>query len=264
MRDILEDTEAQRLIDPMKSAQGKNDQKWPKRFYEKVSIKEAENGYSVLLDGKTVKTPGKNLLILPGEHSARIVADEWAAVEKEINPTKMPASRIVNTALDGVANQAQAVLEDIIRYAGTDLLCYRAQSPKELVEIQQQKWDPVLDWIDAEIGAQFEVADGIIHVTQPRETIALFGAELKQFSQPVQLACLHTFTSLTGSAILCLALAKQHLDVETVWELAHVDDEWNESLWGEDYEVAQRRNLRKTEISIADQLLGAVLKDCSV
>ena len=261
MRDILEDAEgaaARGDIGPGKANRERDLQKFPKKFYEEASIKEMEDGFSIELDGRPVKTPGRQVLTLPGKASAQILADEWNAAEEVINPLKMPATRLANTAIDGVVNEMQAVMEDITRYSASDLVCYRAANPQGLVEKQREHWNPVLDWAMSELGASFETGEGIAFITQPKEAIALFGARLKNYADPFKLASIHTFTSISGSALIALALAEEHIDAETAWTKAHVDEDWNISQWGEDFEAQERRAQKWIDFSTADKLLKAV------
>lgn len=261
MRDILEDAESaidRGEIGPGKSNRGQDKPKFPKRFYTQADVQTSDEGFVVQLDGKNIKTPGKQSLVMPTQEAAQLVADEWNAIETEINPLLMPVTRLANTALDGVVTQAQAVMEDILRYAGTDLLCYRADTPEGLVEKQREHWDPILDWAEIELGAQFVLVEGVMHQSQPREAIAAFGARLKQHDDPFRLAALHTFTSLSGSALISLALAEGLLTAETAWAAAHVDEDWNIGLWGEDYEAAERRKQRAGDFEAAHKLLLAV------
>ena len=151
MRDILEDAEGaveRGEIGPGKANRGQDKPKFPKRFYKAVSIAETETGFGVELDGKSVKTPGRVALAMPTVEAAQLVAAEWSAVTDEINPLLMPVTRLANTAVDGVAIEMQAVMEDIVRYSSSDLLCYRADAPAGLVEAQRTHWDPILDWMD--------------------------------------------------------------------------------------------------------------------
>ncbi len=261
MRDILEDAEsaAERGdVGPGKANRENDKPKFPKRFYKEASIAELDDGFTVELDGKGIKTPGRISIIVPNEEAAQLMADEWNAIETEINPLLMPVTRLVNTAVDGVAQEMQAVMEDITRYASSDLLCYRADTPEDLVEKQREHWDPVLDWALEKFGASFEVTSGIMSIAQPKEAIAGFGAQLKQHADPFKLACIHTFTSISGSAILALALAEEHLTAEDCWNAAHVDEDWNVSLWGEDYEAADRRKQRWKDFEAADRLLKTI------
>lgn len=229
----------------------------PKRFYETVRVAEVEGGFAVHLDERPVKTPARNLLLLPTKAAAEILAQEFEAQEKVVDPAKMPATRLVNTAIDGIALDPQAVLEDVLRFAGTDLLCYRADTPQELVARQTERWDPLIDWAET-LGARFALAEGVMHVEQPREALAAFGVHLSAFRDPIALACLHTMTTLTGSAIIALAIAKQHITADEGWTLAHIDEDWTIEQWGDDAEAANRRKTRHSEMMIAASLLKEI------
>ncbi len=259
MRDIL--TELNDHIsdpDPVKRAQEAMRTPLPKRFYKDVSVGGEEGRWAILLDGRSVKTPTKNVLEVPNKTVAALLADEWQAQAEEINPMTMPVTRLVNTAIDGVAADPQAVHEDILRFSSSDLLCYRADTPTELVALQSEKWDPVLDWASNVLGARFILAEGVIHQEQPREAIAAFAVTLRKYDHALELASLHTMTSMTGSAILALAYAEGLLDADAVWDLAHVDENWQIRQWGEDEEAALRMKKRKLELDAAAQLLTAM------
>ncbi|MCZ8545513.1 ATP12 family chaperone protein [Mesorhizobium qingshengii] len=261
MRDILDDLEAGKYLsdpDPVRRAQIQMKTHLPKRFYKTATVAPAEDGFAVHLDGKPVRTPGKALLALPTERAAALAAAEFAAQGETINPVTMPVMRLVNTAIDGVASDPQAVLEDILRFASADLLCYRADAPQGLVERQNQHWDPVIDWARATLGARFNLAQGIIHVEQPRETIAVLGVHLSQRADPLRLAAIHVMTSLTGSALLALAVDCGELDAEAAWSAGHVDEDWQIGQWGQDAEAVARRSARKRDMMAAAGLLEAL------
>jgi len=261
MRDILNDLEAGKYLsdpDPVRRAQIQMKTPLPKRFYKAVSVVPVEEGFAVHLDGKPVRTPGKALLALPTEAAAVLVADEFAEQGETINPVTMPVMRLVNTAIDGVASDPQAVLEDILRFAASDLLCYRTDAPQGLVERQNEHWDPVIDWARAALGARFNLAEGIIHVEQPRESIAVLGSYLAQRAEPLRLAAIHLMTSLTGSALLALAVDFGELDVEAAWAAGHVDEDWQIEHWGQDAEAVARRAARKRDMVAAVSLLEAL------
>ncbi|TGR32806.1 MULTISPECIES: ATP12 family chaperone protein [unclassified Mesorhizobium] len=261
MRDILNDLEAGKYLsdpDPVRRAQIQMKTPLPKRFYKEVSVVPVEAGFAVQLDGRPVRTPGKALLALPTEAAAALVAGEFAEQGETINPVTMPVMRLVNTAIDGVASDPQAVLEDILRFASSDLLCYRADAPQGLVERQNEQWDPVIDWARASLGVRFNLAEGIIHVEQPRETIAVLGSHLAQRAQPLRLAAIHVMTSLTGSALLALAVDFGELDGEEAWAAGHVDEDWQIAQWGQDAEAVARRTARKRDMMAAVSLLEAL------
>jgi len=261
MRDILSDLEVGKLLsdpDPVRRAQIQMRTPLPKRFYKAVSVEPDGEVFGVRLDGKPVRTPGKALLALPNEAAAALVAGEFEAQAEVIDPVTMPTLRLVNTAIDGVAADPQAVLEDILRFVSSDLLCYRADSPQGLVDRQNQHWDPVLDWARSELGARFNLAEGVIHVEQPRGTIAVLGAHLARRADPLRLASLHVMTSLTGSALLALAVEAGGLDTEAAWLAAHVDEDWQIEQWGQDAEAVSRRAQRKRDMMAAAGLLAAL------
>ena len=261
MRDLLNDLEAAKLLsdpDPIRRAQSSMKRQLPKRFYKEASVAQAEGGFAVHLDGKPVRTPGRATLLLPTAAAAVLVAEEFAAQEERIDPSTMPVFRLVNTAIDGVATDPQAVLEDILRFASSDLLCYRAGEPERLVECQAAAWDPVIDWARATLGARLFLAEGIMHVEQPREAIAAIGVHLRQREAPLRLAALHVITSITGSALLALAFEAGAIDAEAVWTAAHVDEDWNIAHWGLDEEAAARRAFRKRDMMGAVALIEAL------
>lgn len=245
--------------DPVRRAQIQMKRPLPKRFYTEVTVSgDTETGFSILLDGKAVKTPARNALAVPTAALAELVAGEWQAQETEVDPGKMPATRIVNTALDGISADPQAVLEDILRFSSSDLICYRADTPEGLIARQAEGWDPVLDWAAGALGARFICIEGVIHREQPREAIAAFGATLRKYETALELACLHTITTLTGSALLTLAFAEGELSAEEAWRLAHIDEDWTIEHWGEDAEAAARRAWRKGEMLAAAAVFEAL------
>lgn len=248
MRDLLNDlSEGLSHPDPIRRAQIQMKKPLPKRFYKDVSVSEAqgtEAGFVVELDGKAVRTPARNLLAAPTRKLAELMADEWKAQGDEIDPSSMPLTKLINTAIDGVATDTQAVFEDILRFSGTDMLCYRAEGPEELVARQTKLWDPVLDWASNVLGARFILAEGIVHQQQPQSAIAAFSAALRKHDNAIALAVLHTITTLTGSALLALAFAEGELDEGEVWSLAHLEEDWTIEHWGSDEEAEERRALR--------------------
>lgn len=261
MRDLLNDIEAGRHLsdpDPVRRAQIQMRQSLPKRFYESAEVVEVPEGYAVQLDGKPVRTPGKALLALPTRQAAELVAREFEAQKETINPVSMPVLRLVNTAIDGVASDTQAVLEDVMRFSSSDLLCYRADTPEELVARQSAIWDPVLDWAHSTLAARFFLAEGVMHVEQPREAIAAVGIWLRQRDEPFLLSSIHLMTSLTGSALLALAVEAGAMTPDEAWNAAHLDEDWTIEHWGEDEEASQRRAARRRDFDAAASLARAV------
>jgi chaperone required for assembly of F1-ATPase len=238
MRDILEDLESGRLLsdpDPVKRAQNQMRTALPKRFYTDVGVEKAgEGAFVVKLDGRTVRTPAKAVLVLPTREAAQLVADEFAVQQDVIDPVTMPTMRLVNTAIDGVGKETDAVAEDMLRFASSDLLCYRAEGPQGLVARQNEAWDPVIDWASSALDARLLLAEGVIHVAQPQAAIIALKIHIDRRREPVRLAALHLMTSLTGSALLALAVDAEELTAEEAWRAAHVDEDWQIEHWGQD------------------------------
>jgi chaperone required for assembly of F1-ATPase len=227
-----------------------------KRFYRDVAIgDEGGGGASLRLDGKPVRTPGKAPLVLPTRALAEAVAQEWRAQKDRIDPQTMPLTRLANSAIDGVAGREQAVIDDIMAHAGSDLLCYRAQGPRGLVEAQGKHWDPVLAWAREALGAPLVLGEGVIHVAQPDASLARLREQLAG-RDAFSLAALHVMTSLTGSALLPVAVALGRLTPEEAWKAAHVDEDFQVSQWGEDAEAAQRRKNRWRDFAAAARALS--------
>lgn len=222
----------------------------PKRFYREAGAAEAEGGlFRVELDGRPVRTPGRNLVAVASEPLARALAEEWQAQGEFIDPMTMPMTRLVNSALDGVAANMAEVGDEIVRYAGSDLLCYRTDTPAQLVALHAELWDPVLAWARARFGAIFMLSEGVVHVAQPPRTLELIAGALPD--DPLRLAALNLMTTLSGSALLALAVAHGHLDAAQAWRAAHADEEVQEQLWGTDAEALERRARRLRDFEAA-------------
>lgn len=233
----------------------------PKRFYKDVSVQAVAaeaggeaGGFAVQLDGRQLKTPGKKSLLLPRAELAELVAEEWRAQTEVIDPAAMPLTRIVNSAIDGVSGREAEVAADIVSFAGSDLLCYRADAPVELVKRQAEVWNPVLAWVKDAFGAEFVLAEGVMPVAQPDATLAAFARELEGLSA-LELGALHVLTTLTGSAVLALAHTRGVLDAQSAWALAHVDEDYQIEQWGADEEAAERRQKRWAEFEAASQIV---------
>lgn len=261
MRDFLKDIEEGRFLsdpDPVKRAQIQMRTPLPKRFYKQATVAETEDGFAVLLDGKTVRTPGKAVLALPTMAAAKLVADECEAQTEVVDPVTMPVTRLVNTAIDGVAPDTRAVLDDMVKFSESDLLCYRADSPEALVARQASVWDPILDWAHTTLGARFYLAEGVIHVAQPSEAIDKVRGWLLEREEPFRLSAMHLMTSLSGSALIATAVEAQALSPDEAWNAAHVDEDWTNEHWGEDAEAAERRRLRRRDFDAAVALMRAL------
>ena len=236
----------------------------PKRFYAEVTVGEREGAFVLLLDGKPVRTPRQTPVALPTRAAADLLAAEWAAQAETIDPVTMPVTRLVNAALDGVATDVAAVARDIVTYAGSDLVCYRASEPPALVAAQGVAWDPVLAWAREALGARFRLAEGVVFVDQPPEALAAVAARVEAIAarddSALRVAALHVATTLTGSALIALALYAGALSRDAAWTAAHVDEDEQMRVWGFDAEALRRRAGREREFAAACALVEALAR----
>jgi chaperone required for assembly of F1-ATPase len=228
-----------------------------KRFYKEVSVVPTDGGFAVLLDGRSVKTPARNTLILPTEKLATAIAAEWRAQGDEVVATSMPLLRLSNTVMDGVIPNREGVIGAVLRFGENDLTCYRAHQPPELVARQREGWDPLLAWARQKFGASLQVADGITHVDQPQEDLTVLRKALAGYD-PFTLAGLHVVASITGSLVLGLAVAEGEIIGAHAFALSRIDETYQAEKWGEDVEAAKRATALAHELDKAVELIGAV------
>ncbi|HIF09071.1 MAG TPA: ATPase [Sneathiellales bacterium] len=229
-----------------------------KRFYKKVEVRELEAGrFEVLLDDCPIKTPAKLLLTLPNAGLSQAIAVEWEVQEETINPSTMPLMRYTATALDRVATQRQAVIDEIAAFGASDLFCQRADSPQDLVTRQSAAWQPLLDWADEMFQAKLIVTTGIMPVDQPPDAVAALRAVVAGCDD-MTLAGLHGITSITGSLIIGLAVLDGRLDAEDAWELSQLDETFQVEQWGEDEEATARRVNLRTAVLDAARFLALI------
>ncbi len=246
--------------DPVAAARKHTRQELPKRFYETAEIitpdGEKEPLFHLRLDGRPALSPGRNALVVNNRALAEALCAEWRAQGKHIDAAAMPVTRLVNTALDGVKGGETAIHTEILGYASSDLLYYRASEPQGLVERQGALWDPVLVWAERLLSVRFKLAEGVVHVAQPREVKIALKLKLAVYTDPFRLTGLSMATSLTGSALLALAVAEGFLVPEDAWRAAHVDEDWNIAQWGEDEDALVRRTNRRHDFFAAMIALG--------
>ena len=222
-----------------------------KRFWKDVAVT-PERG--VELDGRPVRTPGRAPLILPTDALAQAVADEWRGVGDTLDPRAMPLTGLANAAIDRVAPDPRAFAAGLARYAESDLLCYRAESPEPLIDRQHAAWDPVIAWARTRYDIHIETTAGIIHRPQPPLTLTRL-SEAVAALDPFTLAACSPIVTLTGSLLLTLALVERALTPDAAWTAAHVDEDWQAELWGEDTLATQARANRRAEFDAALRLL---------
>ena len=248
MRELFDDIEGKLSPDPREASQKSSRTPLRKKFYTSAGVAEGPDGFGVTLD--------ENLLAAPTRDLAEAIAAEWDAQGENIDPMSMPLTRLANSVIDGVAGNVQAVADDAAKYLETDLLYYRAGFPEALVARQAEHWDPVLRWAADTLGAHFILGEGVVHVCQPETAVAAARGVLPSEAWPV--GAFHLVTTMTGSALLALALKNGVLDGAQVWAAAHVDEDWNSEKWGADEEVAARRASKFRDFEAAARVLKAL------
>jgi chaperone required for assembly of F1-ATPase len=255
MREISDERAGQSAADPLDSARRSARPPQRRRFYAAADVNEVENGFSITLDGKPIKTPSGRPVVVPARSIAETIAAEWNAQGEMIDPLTMPLTRLANSVIHGVIDKVDAVADDLAKYLGSDLLFYRAGHPEGLVVREAEHWDPILYWAADKLNAHFILAQGVVHVSQPESAIAAARRTLP--SNPWIIAALHIITTLTGSALLALALFHGAINQDQAWAAAHVDEDWNAAKWGMDEEMAARRAARLLDFNAAANVLKA-------
>jgi chaperone required for assembly of F1-ATPase len=255
MRELFEDIPGHSPLDPQESARQSTRVPHRKRFYQNATFTETPGGFAVMLDDKQVRTPSRQPLVVPIREIAQVIVDEWNAQVDVIDPMTMPLTRLANSVLAGCVHRAREVADDVAKYLQSDLLFYRAAHPEALVAREAEHWDPVLAWARDTLGAHFILAEGVMHVRQPDQAVAAARAALP--SDPWAIAALHVVTTVTGSALLALALMHGARDIDQVWGAANVDEDWNAAQWGADDEAMARRVSRLQDLRAAALVLAA-------
>ena len=256
MRELFDDVAGQSPQDPQQAVRAAARAPQRKRFYAEAGIADAAGGFAVTLDGKPIRTPSGRQVVIPAKRLAEAVAAEWAAQKEMLDPMTMPLTRLANSVVEGVVDRVELVADDLAKYFQSDLLFYRAGHPEGLVAREAAHWDPVLFWAADTLGAHFILSEGIMPVRQPDEAVRAARAALPDDAWSV--AALHVVTTLTGSALLALALAHEVRTADQVWAAAHVDEDWNIDQWGVDEEAASRRAARLKDFAAAVAVLEAV------
>lgn len=224
----------------------------PKRFWKTTTVAELDDGYTVELDGRRVRTPAKAALVVPSRQMAEAVAAEWEAQTESVDPATMPFTRSANAAIDKVTHQHSEVADMLADYGDADLLCYRADSPKELVTRQAQEWDPALDWADEVLGARLQLRSGILHAPQDPQVLAGLRSRVHGLT-PFQMAAFHDLVCMSGSLILGFAAAHGWRDAADIWQMSRLDERWQEEQWGVDEEARESSEVKRAAFMHAQQ-----------
>jgi chaperone required for assembly of F1-ATPase len=250
MRNLFESRSAEGPVAAARRAMRTN---LGRRFYKKATTTAVVEGHAVQLDDKPARTPAGRFLAAPALALAQAIAAELEAQCDVIDPATMPLTRLANAIIDGVADRLAPVAAEIEKYLGSDLVCYRVSAPRGLAERQARHWDPVLAWASEALAARFALGEGVVHIAQPQA--ALLAARGAIPGDPWRLGAVHTVTTLTGSALIALALARGRLTAAEAWLAAHVDEDWNMEQWGSDELALERRAFRFAELRAAALVL---------
>jgi chaperone required for assembly of F1-ATPase len=227
-----------------------------KRFYKKADAAADDSGagWRVLLDGRAVKTPAKADFLLPTEVLAREVAAEWDAQGEKVLPSTMPIMQLAATAIDRVRPNRATVIAELTGYGRSDLLCYRASFPEDLIERQAKAWQPLLDWSKNHLGVALNVTEGVMPIRQDDQSLRRLQDHVEGFDD-YYLTALHSLTTVSGSVIIGLAVMNKQINAQTAFEAAQLDEEYSMEKWGEDAEAMARRERHRAELLAAGRYL---------
>jgi len=224
------------------------------KFYRSVSVSAQDGGHAVLLDGKPLRTPGGSILILPTEALAEAIAQEWREQGAHVDPARMPLTGLAHVAIDTIPARRNEVADHALGFGRSDLLCYRAEDPLELVHRQAAVWDPLLDWLREHYGIELKTGSGLRFVNQAAEALERMAA-LVGTLDAFELVALDRAAGLTGSLVLALALLSGRLDAAAAFAAAHIDEAFQTEKWGRDAEAEARRDRMRHELAAAERFL---------
>ncbi|WP_112312530.1 ATP12 family chaperone protein [Pseudogemmobacter bohemicus] len=227
----------------------------PKRFWKETVVTETEGGFTVHLDGRPIRTPQKSALTVPTRAMAELIASEWEAQQGKIAPETMPATRAANSALDKLSVQREAVVAMLAAYGETDLLCYRAERPLQLVARQAEIWNPLLTWAAETLQAPLQVTEGVLPVAQPAASLARLTAGIAALDD-FRLTAFHDLVAISGSLVLALALISGQIDVAEAWAASRLDETWQSEQWGIDEEAAATEAAKRAAFEQAWRFYG--------
>ncbi|MBE0453720.1 ATP12 family chaperone protein [Roseovarius autotrophicus] len=217
-----------------------------KRFWKEARAVDGACGHGVHLDGRSVRTPAKAELLVPTRALAEAIAAEWGAQEGVIQPARMPLTRAANVTIDRMEQQRDAVAAMLAEYGGSDLLCYRAEGPSELVARQMAAWDPLLDWTESVFSIRLRVSRGVMPVKQEAAALERLHEEVKLLDNWA-LTAFHDLVNLSGSLIIGFAALRRQADADTLWQISRIDETWQEEQWGKDDEVSEAAERKQSD-----------------
>ncbi len=228
-----------------------------KKFYKDVSVVEEDGGFAVALDGRKVKTPAKAAQIVPTKAAAQLMANEWVTQGDEISPDTMPVTRMVNSSIDSIAKNRSHVVDEIAAFGGSDLICYRADEPDELVNRQNEAWDRFHIWLAETWGVKLAMTTGVMPVSQRDEDLLILRQAVDKQNDFI-LSGLHTVVTISGSLVMGLAFLSGDFDIDDIWQASRVDEVYQAEEWGEDWEAKDRWEKKNAELRAAAVYIDAL------
>lgn len=225
-----------------------------KRFWKVVNAVQSDAGWGVELDGKPLRTPARDPLVVPTEALANGIAEEWCSVESEIDPRSMSLTGLANAAIDRIGSNKEAFAGELARYAEADLACYRAEGPRSLVDLQTERWGALLGWGRRRFDIDFETTCGIVHVHQPVATVDRLAHAISTLDS-FQLAGLSPLVRIGGSVLAALGVLEHAFSPEWAWEAVTLDDRWQLEQWGSDAEAEAALADRRRDFFAAARFL---------
>ncbi len=253
MRDFLDDIQAHMDAGIGRARQHAR-KELPKRFYETVRVEKLDGDFVVTLDGRPCRTPGKKTVKVPRRELAGLMAMEWEDQQEVIDARTMPVMRLVNSAIEAGREREAELRDEVMKFVASDLLLYRAETPRELVELQERHWDRIIERLEGHFSILFEKIQGIMHRPQPRQSLDVLKGDLANADFLVG-TCLASMAGLTGSGLLVFAMRHGLISGEEGWEAALVDENYNSRVWGEDREALLRLEKRRLEFDSALKVL---------
>ncbi len=228
-----------------------------KRFWEQAHVVAAEGGYTVTLDKRPLKTPMKRPLIVPSKALAAEIAAEWQAIEGKVDHATLPYTQFAHAGLDQAIDEHKEIAAKTVLYGETDLLCYRAEAPQELVKRQAAAWDSLLEWCADDLAAPLTVTSGIVHVAQPEASLKALAAHVQLF-EGFHLKALYDWVTISGSLVLGLAVARGRLTAAEGWALSRIDENWQEEQWGVDDEAKKLADSKRATFLLVERALSLI------
>ena len=229
-----------------------------KRFWDDATANPVDGGHAILLDGKPMRMPGGDVLLVPHAPLAHAIAAEWQSAGGgkggQMSFSDTPLTRLAGTAQHRIAPDPDTTADAIARYGESDLLCYRAESPQPLVQRQAQEWQPWLDWAAQRFDAPLRVTAGIRHVRQHKDALAALRRVVFAMDA-YALAGLGIAVPSMGSLVLGLALAEKHITAGQALSLSMLDELFQEEQWGPDDDGVARRANVATDLALADRFI---------